>query len=167
MPIFGGSKRPKLDGLTRAEQRRLDALFAGASIIGAASTVAALLEKAEEEPREVLWPLSLGSQLMAAGRYVQALGAFEEAVGRDRTEVRAHYGAAMACFRAAEHKLEHGEASSDDAAPAGMTVDNLLHASLRHFQDAMELTPDKNERDELASAAAIVRRAIMRKAGRL
>jgi hypothetical protein len=31
----------------------------------------------------------------------------------------------------------------------------------------MELTPDKNERDELASAAAIVRRAITHKAGRL
>jgi tetratricopeptide (TPR) repeat protein len=111
--------------------------------------------------------LSLGSLLVAAGRYVRALEAFEEAVERDRTEVRGHYGAAMACFRAAEHRLEHGEASSEDAAPAGMTVDNLLHASLRHFQDAMELTPDKNERDELASAAAIVRRAITHKAGRL
>jgi tetratricopeptide (TPR) repeat protein len=167
MPIFGGSKRPKLDGLTRDEQRRLDALYAGAAFEGEASAAAVLLEKAEEEPREVLWPLSLGSHLMAAGRYVRALEAFEDAVGRDRMEVRAHYGAAMACFRAAEHRLEHGEAPSDDAAPAGMTVDNLLHASLRHFQEAMELTPDKNERDELASAAAIVRRAIMHKAGRL
>ena len=167
MPIFGGSKRPKLDGLTRDEQRRLDTLYAGATVDGEASAAAVLLEKAEEEPREVLWPLSLGSRLMAAGHYVQALEAFEEVVSRDRTEVRGHYGAAMACFRASEHRLERGEASSEDAAPAGMTVDNLLHASLRHFQDAMELTPDKNERDELASAAAIVRRAIMHKAGRL
>jgi hypothetical protein len=167
MPIFGGSKRPKLDGLTRDEQRRLDTLFSGASVDSAQAAAAVLLEKAEEEPREALWPLSLGSRMMSDGRYVAAIEAFEEAVSRDGAEVRGHYGAAMACFRAAEHRLKRGDASSNDAAPAGMTVDNLLHASLRHFHDAMELAPDKNERDELASAAAIVRRGIMRKAGRL
>jgi hypothetical protein len=167
MPIFGGSKRPRLDGLTREEQRRLDTLFSGASVDSAQAAAAVLLDKAEEEPREALWPLILGSRLMSDGRYVAAIEAFEEAISRERAEVRGYYGAAMACFRAAEQRSKHGDAASEDAAPAGMTVDNLLHASLRHFQDAMELTPDKTERDELASAAAIVRRGIMRKAGRL
>ncbi len=175
MPIFGGSKRPSLDGLTREEEQRRNALSpevlrrsGETGVVGQAPAAAAILrEKILAEPRELLWPLLLGSQMMSMRRFGQAIDAFNEAVERDRNEVRARYGAAMACYRAAEYKQDHGEASTDEVAPADMTVDNLYQESLRHFHDAMELTPDKNERDELASAAATVRRAVARKAGRL
>jgi tetratricopeptide (TPR) repeat protein len=172
MLIFGGGKRPKLDGLTREEEKRRNALNSEvtrrASLTGALPAAASVLrDRAAEEPEDALWPLLLGSQLMHMHRFGQALDAFNTAIVLDGTEVRAHYGAAMACYRAADYKQEHGEASSDEVAPAGLTVDNLYHEALRHFQDAMELTPDKVERDELASAAATVRRAVARKAGRL
>lgn len=175
MPIFGASKRPKLDGLTRDEEKRRDALnpevMRRAGEIGveaqAPAAAAVLLEQIEKEPREMLWPLLLGSQMMTLRRFGHAIEAFEEAIERDPEEVRAHYGAAMACYQAAEYKLSYGEAAKDEVAPADMTVDNLYQESLRHFHVAMDLTPDKNERDELAAAAGIVRRAIARKAGRL
>ena len=175
MPIFGASRRPKLDGLTREEEQRRDALnpevLRRSGEIGveaqAPSAAAVLQEKIEKEPREMLWPLLLGSQMMGMRRFGQAMDAFNEAIERDPGEVRAHYGAAMACYHAAEYKLDHGEAAKDEVAPADMTVENLYQESLRHFHVAMDLTPDKNERDELAAAAGIVRRGIARKAGRL
>lgn len=175
MPIFGGSKRPKLEGLTREEEKRRDALnpevlrrSGEKGVVGQAPAAAAILrEKTESEPRDMLWPLLLGSQMMSMRRFGQAIAAFGEALERDPREVRAHYGAAMACYRAAEYKQDHGEASADDVAPSSMTLDNLYQESLRHFQDAMDLTPEKSERDELAAAAATVRRAVARKAGRL
>jgi tetratricopeptide (TPR) repeat protein len=174
MPIFGGSKRPKLDGLTRDEQKRRDALnpevlrrTAGGVQAPGPAAAAVLQERLNAEPRDLLWPLLLGSQLMSLQRFGRAITAFEAALELDQNEVRAHYGAAMASYRAAEYKLDHGEAATDEIAPADMTVDNLYQTSLRHFHEAMDLTPDKNERDELAAAAATVRRAIARKAGRL
>lgn len=175
MPIFGGSKRPSLDGLTREEEQRRDALnpevlrrAAATGPVGQAQAAAAILiEKKEAEPGDPLWPLLLGSQMISMHRFGQAIEAFGEAAERDPGEVRAHYGAAMACYRAAEYKQDHGEASADDVVPAEMTLDNLYQESLRHFQDAMDLTPDKNERDELAAAVATVRRAVSRKSGRL
>jgi tetratricopeptide (TPR) repeat protein len=175
MPIFGGSKRPPLDGLTREEEKRRDALNPEVlrraeekGMVDNTPFAAAILrEKMESEPLEMLWPLLLGSQMMSMRRYGQAIEAFNEALERADDEVRAHYGAAMASFRAGEYKQDHGEAASDEVAPPGMTVDNLYQESLRHFNVAMELTPDKNERDELASGAATVRRAVARKAGRL
>jgi tetratricopeptide (TPR) repeat protein len=172
MPIFGGSKRPKLDGLTRNEQKRRDALnpevLRRSGQQGATeAALSVLYEKAEEEPREPLWPLLLGSQLMTTGRFAPALAAFTEASSRDAGEVRAHYGAAMACYQAAEYKRAHGEAPDAAAELPEQSASSLYQESLRHFQAAMELTPDKSERDELASSAAIVRRAIARKAGRL
>jgi hypothetical protein len=48
-----------------------------------------------------------------------------------------------------------------------LTVENLYQEALRHFRRAMDITPDKKERDELASAAAIVERAVARKRGRI
>jgi tetratricopeptide (TPR) repeat protein len=175
MPIFGGSKRPKLDGLTREEERRRDALNpevhrrAGEQgVMGEAPAAAAILrEKIASEPSDRLWPLLLGSQMMSMRRYGQAIDAFLEAAARDESEVRAHYGAGMAYFHAAEYRQEHGAAATDGVAPADMTADNLYQQALRHFRQAMELSPDKTERDELASAVATTERAVARKAGRL
>jgi len=169
MPIFG-ARRPRLDGLTREEEKRRDALNPEAtrrSDDAAAPAVAVLREKMASELGESLWPLLLGSQMMSTRRYGQAIEAFEEAASRDAGEVRAYYGAGMACYRAAEYKQEYGAAAVEDVAPGNLTVDNLYQEALRHFRRAMELTPDKGERDEFASAVATVTRAVARKRGRL
>ncbi len=174
MPIFS-SKRPNLDGLTRDEEKRRDALnpevlsrSGEKGIVGQAPAALDILrEKMVAEPAERLWPMLLGSQLMSMRRFGQAINAFEEAVTRDESEVRAHYGVGMACYRAAEYKQEYGEAATEDVAPMELTVENLYQDGLRHFRRTMDLTPDKGERDELASAAAIVERAIARKRGRM
>jgi len=175
MPIFGSSKRPKLDGLTREEEKRRDALnpevlkrSGEKGVVGQAPAAAAVLrEKMESEPSDWFWPLLLGSQMMSMRRYGQAIDAFLEAIERDETGVRARYGAGMAYFQAAEYRQEHGAAATDEVAPADMTADNMYQEALRHFRQAMELTPDKAERDELAAAIATVERASARKAGRL
>jgi tetratricopeptide (TPR) repeat protein len=175
MPIFGGSKRPRLDGLTREEEKRRDALNpevlrrAGETgVMGQAPAAAALLrEKIEAEPAEVLWPLLLGNQMMSMRRYGQAIQAFSEALQRDPLELRAHYGAGMAFFQAAEYRQEHGPAASAEVAPEDVTVDTLYQEALRHFRAALDLTQERSERDQLAAAAATVERAVARKAGRL
>jgi tetratricopeptide (TPR) repeat protein len=174
MAIFS-DKRPPLDGLTRDEEKRRDALNpevlrrSGEKGIEGQSpaAVTVLRERIAEEPADRLWPLLLGSQMMTMRRYSQAIEAFEEAVARDETEVRSHYGAGMACYRAAEYKQEYGEAAKDEVAPADLTVENLYQEALRHFRRGIELTLDKGERNELASAIAVVERAVARRRGRL
>ncbi len=174
MPIFS-SKRPSLDGLTREEEKRRDALnpevmerSGEKGVMGeGAAAVSILREKMASEPADRLWPLLLGSQMMSMRRFGQAIEAFEEAVARDDSEVRSHYGAGMACYRAAEYKQDYGDAATEEVAPADLTVENLFHEALRHFRQAMDATPDKGERDELAIAAATVERALGRKRGRL
>ena len=174
MAIFGSVKRPKLDGLTRDEEKRRDALNpevlrrAGEKgVAGQAPAAAALLhEKMEAEPREALWPLILGHQMMTMRRFALAIQAFEEAAARDDDEIRTHFGAGHAYFQAAEAKQTMGDAATDDVTPPEMTTDNLYHEALRHFRRAQELA-DKNERDELSKATSVVEKAIARKAGRL
>jgi tetratricopeptide (TPR) repeat protein len=175
MPIFGGTRRPPLEGLTRDEQKRRDALNPEVierskqrGVIDQAPAAAAILrEKMTSEPADLLWPLLLGRQMMSMRRFGQAIEAFEAAVQRDGDDVRADFGAGLACYRAAEYKQTHGDAATADVAPPEMTVENLYQEALRHFRRAMELTPDKGERDELASAASTVTRAVARKRGRL
>jgi hypothetical protein len=175
MPIFGGSKRPKLDGLTKDEEKRRDALnpevlrrSGEKGVAGQAPAAAALLrEKVEADSGEYLWPLLLGWQMMSLKRFAPAIEAFVQTVQRSDNEVRGHYGAGAAYFEAAEAKLTHGPATTDDLAPESMTVDNLYHESLRHFRRAMELTGDSSEREQLRNAASTVEKAIARKAGRL
>jgi hypothetical protein len=175
MPIFGGTKRRKLDGLTKDEEKRRDALNpevlrrAGEKgVVGQAPAAAALLrEKQDEEPQEFLWPYLLGWQMMLQRRYTPAIEAFTTAVSRDGSEVRGHYGAGAAYFDAAEAKLSRGDASTEDVSPSAMTVDNLYHESLRHFRRALELTNDKDEREMIRNALAGIDKAIARKAGRL
>src|SRR5688572_33327956 len=108
MPLFGGSKRPKLDGLTKDEEKRRDALnpevmrragekgVAGQGI----AALAVLREKADEESREFLWAWLLGQQYLSFNRYSPAIEAFNDAIGRDGSEVRAYYGAGTAYFQA-------------------------------------------------------------------
>ena len=175
MPIFGGSKRPKLDGLSKDEEKLRDALNpevlrrAGEKgVAGQAPAAAALLrEKLDAEPGEYLWSLLLGWQMMSLKRYAPAIEAFIETVKRAKDEVRGYYGAGAAYFEAAEAKLVRGPATTDDVAPESMTVDNLYHESLRHFRRGMELTQDAAEREQLKNAASSVEKAIARKAGRL
>jgi tetratricopeptide (TPR) repeat protein len=174
MPIFGTAKRPKLDGLTKDEEKRRDALNpevlrrAGEKgVAGQWPAAAAILqEKMQAETSEPLWPLLLGHQMMSMRRYAHAIEAFVEATNRDDTEIRAHYGAGHAHFQAAESRQTMGDAATDDVVPAQMTTDNLYHEALRHFRRAQELA-DKSERDELSKATSVVEKAIARKAGRL
>lgn len=175
MPIFGGSKRPKLDGLTRDEERRRDALNpevlrrAGEGGVAgqAPAAVAVLREKTEAEAGEFLWPCLLGWQLMSMRRYAPAIEAFGQAVSRDEDEVRGYYGAGVAYFQAGEAKHDLGAAAPTDVAPVEMTVDNLYHESARNFRRAMELTNDREERARLREALTAVEKAVARKAGRL
>jgi tetratricopeptide (TPR) repeat protein len=174
MALFG-SKRPRLDGFTRDEEKRRDALNpevlrrAGEKgVAGQAPAAAALLkEKLDAEPREYLWPLVLGWQMMSLNRYAPAIEAFTEVVNRAGSEVRGYYGAGAAYFEAAEAKQSRGSAATADMAPPDMTVDNLYHESLRYFRRAIELAGDSGERDQLKTAASTVEKAIARKAGRL
>ncbi len=174
MPIFS-SRRPRLEGFTREEEKRRDSLnpevlrrLGEKGLEGqATAAVAVLREKMTSEPAEGLWPLLLGWQMMGLRRFGHAAEAFNDAVARDDADVRGHYGAGMACYRAAEYKQDYGEAATEEVAPADLTVENLYQEALRHFRRAMELTPGKAERDELASSVAIVERAVARKRGRL
>jgi hypothetical protein len=175
MPLFGGSNRPKLDGLTKDEEKRRDALNpevlrrAGEKGVAgqAPAAVAVLREKVQQESGDYLWPLLLGWQHMSARHFAPAIEAFATAATRDGKQIRAHYGAGAACFEAGQAKQEHGPATTDEVAPANLTVDNLYHESLRHFRRALELTNDKSERDQLQTAVSTVERALARKAGRL
>ena len=172
MAIFS-AKRPRLDGLTRDEEKRRETLrldTAERVSQGAgreAASAAVLRERMAQEPAVGLWPLLLGGEMMEARRFGRAIEAFEAALVDNSTRLRASYGAAMANYRAAEYKQEYGEAAVADVAPPLMTVENLYQSALRHFRRAQDLTSDKAERDELASAAAVVERAVARKRGRL
>ena len=175
MPLFGSTKRPKLDGLLKEEERRRDALNpevlrrageGGVAGQGPAA-LAVLKEKVEAEPGDYFWALLLGSQLMSMQRFAPAIEAFTEATKRDTKEIRAHYGAGSAYFQAAEAKMQHGPATTDELAPASLTVDNLYQEALRSFRRALDLTQEKKERDTLGAAIGAVEKALAKKAGRL
>ena len=161
MPLFGGSKRPKLDGLTKDEEKRRDALNpevlrrAGEKRRrGAGAGRGGILREKADGAAEYLWPLLLGWQQMSLRRYALAIEAFGEVIGRDNKEIRAHYGAGAAYFQAAEAKQNLGAGGYRRGGPAGMTVDNLYHESARNFRKALELATEKSERDELQNAVA-------------
>jgi tetratricopeptide (TPR) repeat protein len=174
MPLFGGAKRPPLDGLTKEEEKRRDALNpevlrrAGEKgVAGQAPAAAAILrEKTEAEPKEPLWPLLLGWQMVSLRRYPPAVEAFREVIARDPEEVRAYFGLGNACFYAAEDTRPRSEEPGGSAL-AGMTTDNLYHEAKRNFQRALEMTPDKGERERLRNSIANVDRALAKRAGRL
>ncbi len=175
MPMFGGSKRPKLDGLTKDEEKRRDALNpevlrrageGGVAGQGPAA-LAVLKERTEAEPGEFLWACLLGWQLMSMHRFTGAIDAFAEATKRDASDVRGYYGAGAAHFEAAQAKNDRGPATPADVAPEGLTVDNLYHEALRYFRAALDQTTEKDERTTLTEAAAAAERAVARKAGRL
>jgi tetratricopeptide (TPR) repeat protein len=175
MPLFGGSKRPKLDGLTKEEEQRRNALNsevmrrAGEKGVAGQGVAAlgVLREKAEAEPDDFLWPWLLGSQYLSFQRYTPAIEAFNQAIERDGSEVRGYYGAGTAYFQAGDAKLNLGAAATDDVVPASLTIDNLYHEALRNFKKALELTNEKSERDQLQQAVAAIDRALARRAGRL
>ena len=175
MPLFGGSNRPKLDGLTREEEKRRDSLNAevlrraGESGVAgqAPAAVAVLREKAEAELADFLWPCLLGWQLMSLGHFSQAIDAFTAAIESDESEVRGHYGSGAAYFQAAEAKHRLGLAATEDVTPVGLTIDNLYHEAQRCFKRALELTPDKSEREVLREATSTIEKALARKAGRM
>lgn len=175
MPLFGGSSRPDLDGLTKDEEKRRDALNpevirrAGGEVgtVGQANAALAILkEKAEAEPKEFLWSLLLGRQYMSMRRYTAAIGAFEDAIRRDENDVRGYYGASYAYVQAAEARRSLGDAATEDVTPLDMTVDNMHQEALRHVRKAQTLA-DKKERTTLGQFASTIEKAVARKAGRL
>lgn len=175
MPLFGGKTRPDMDGLTKDEEKRRDALNpevikrAGGEVgtVGQANAALALLrEKVQEQPGEFLWALLLGRQYMSMRRYTAAIDAFEDAVRWDENDVRGYYGAAHAYFQAAEARRNLGDAATEDVTPLAMTVDNLHQEALRNVRKAQSLG-DKKERDALGQFASTIEKAVARKAGRL
>ena len=174
MPIFGGSKRPRLDGLTRDEEKRRDSLNpevlkrAGeGGVAGQAPAALAVLRDKVSGDRDALWALLLGRQCMSMRRFGPAIDAFIEAVARDGTDVRGYYGAGAAYFEAAEAKLNLGPAATGEVTSQELTVDNMYHEALRYFRRGLELTADREERDTLRNATSLVEKAIAKKAGRL
>lgn len=176
MPLFGGKSRPKLDGLTKEEEKRRNALNpevlrrAGEKgVAGQAPAAAAILrEKMEAEKDDFLWPLLLGWQLMSLRRFDQAIEAFEEAIARKKDEIRSYFGAGHAFFETAELKNKGADAVHQLTGKAAtLTVDNLYHEALRNFRQAFEMTDDKGERDNLRNAISVVEKALAKKAGRL
>lgn len=175
MPLFGGSSRPDMDGLTKDEEKRRNALNpevikrAGSEIgtVGQANAALQILrEKVEQEPRDFLWPLLLGRQYMSTGRFKAAIEAFEDAIRRDESDIRGYFAAGHAYFQAAEYLRNHGDAATNDVVPLDMTVDNLHQEALRNIRKAQTMA-DKSERDELGQLASTIERAAARKAGRL
>jgi hypothetical protein len=175
MPLFGGSNRPRLDGLTKDEEKRRDALnpevMRRAGEKGVAgqgpAALAILREKTEAERGDFLWPCLLGWQYMSMRRFAPAAEAFVEAASRDGDDVRAYYGAGHAYFEAAEAKLALGPAATDEVTFEALTVDSMYQESVRHFRKALDLTTDKGERDKLRESVGVVEKAIAKKAGRL
>lgn len=175
MPLFGGAKRPALDGLTKEEESRRDALnpevlrrTGEKGVSGQSAAALSLLkEKVESEPAESLWPLLLGWQYMSMRRYAPAIKVLSAGIERNSAEVRPFYAIGNAYFQAGETRLNQGPAATEDVVPAAMTADNLYQEALRYFRKGMELTPDKDERDLFKSALSIVEKAVARKAGRL
>ena len=175
MPLFGGSSKPDLEGLTKEEEKRRDALNpevirrAGGEVgtVGQANAALAILrEKHEEQPEEFLWALLLGRQYMSMRRYSAAIQAFEDAIKRDENDVRGYYGAGHAYFQAAESRRSLGDAATEDVTPLEMTVDNLHQEALRNVRRAQTLA-DKKDRDTLGQFASAIEKAVARKAGRL
>jgi tetratricopeptide (TPR) repeat protein len=175
MPLFGGNNRPSLDGLTKDEEKRRDALNpevirrAGSEIgtVGQTNAALAILrEKAEAEPRDFLWALLLGRQHMSMRRFTAAIDAFEDAIRRDENDIRGYYGAGYAYFQAAEARRDLGDAATEEVTPLAMTVDNLHQEALRNVRKAQTMA-EKKERDQLAQFASTIEKAVARKAGRL
>jgi tetratricopeptide (TPR) repeat protein len=175
MPLFGGKTRPDMDGLTKEEEKRRDALNpevirrAGGEVgtVGQANAALAILrEKTEQEPRDFLWHLLLGRQYMSMRRFTAAIQSFEDAIKRDENDIRGYYSAGHAYFQAAEVRRNLGDAATEDVVPLDMTVDNLHQEALRNVRKAQTLA-EKKERDELGQFASTIEKAVARKAGRL
>jgi tetratricopeptide (TPR) repeat protein len=176
MPLFGGKTRPRLDGLTKEEEKQRDALNpevlqrAGEKgVAGQMPAAAAILrEKSEAETGDYLWPLLLGLQTRAMHRFDQSVEAFQEALKRAPGEIRAYFGAGNAYWDAAQLRLEAGPGAP--VAPGAfpeMTVENLLHEAKRNFGKALEMAQDKSERDRIRNAVSNCDALLAKRAGRL
>jgi cytochrome c-type biogenesis protein CcmH/NrfG len=175
MPLFGGKGRPKLDGLTKDEEKQRDALNeevmrrAGEKgVAGQAPAAAALLkEKMDTEPGTYLWPLVLGWLMMSMARFDSAAEAFEEAGKRSPEDIRPYFGAGNAYFEAAQIRINGDPTAPVTGSLATLTIDNLLHESNRNFKRAMDLATERDEKDRLRNAISVVDKALAKKAGRL
>jgi hypothetical protein len=175
MPLFGGKGRPKLDGLTKDEEKLRDSLNpevmrrAGEKgVAGQLPAAAAVLrEKMDEERGAYLWPLLLGWQNLRMNRFDQSIEAFQEAISRDDQDVRGYYGAGNAFFEASQAKQNANPGVPQTGIMESMTFDNMLHEANRNFRRAMELATEKDERDKLRNAMSVVDKALAKKAGRL
>jgi hypothetical protein len=174
MPLFGGKTRPKLDGLTKEEEKQRDALNpevlrrAGEKgVAGQMPAAAAVLrEKMEADKDQYLWPLLLGWQLRAMTRFDHSVEAFREASTRAPSEIRAFFGAGNAYWDAAQARIDRPDAPITGAINE-LTVENLLHESKRNFARALELAQEKEERERLRNAISNVDAVLAKRAGRL
>ena len=176
MPLFGGKTRPKLDGLTKDEEKLRDSLNpevlrrAGEKgVAGQMPAAAAVLrEKADAETGAYLWPLLLGIQMRAMHRFDQSVEAFQETLKRQPNEIRAYFGAGNAYWDAAQVRLDSPlDAPVVAGAFPDLTIENLLHESKRNFSRAYEMTQDRDERDRLRNAISNCDTILARRAGRL
>src|SRR6266849_1978166 len=112
MPLFGSATRPKLDGLTKDEEKRRDSL--SGEVMKRSrdkesqplAVVAVLEERMAAEPREWLWPHVLGWHLLSMHRYDASGAALEEAMRLRPAEVRSWYAAGSLYYEVAEAKAK-------------------------------------------------------------
>ncbi len=173
--MFGGKSRPKLDGLTKEEEKQRDALNpevlrrAGEKgVAGQMPAAAAILkEKTDAEPSTWLWPHLLGWQSLSMRRFNQSIESFQKAIERDPNEIRSYFGAGHAFFEAAEARMNSAGNPQAEEVMGAMTIDNLYHEAMRNFKKALEMTTEKDERDKLSNAVSVVDKALAKKAGRM
>jgi len=175
MPLFGGKTRPKLDGLTKDEEKLRDALNpevlrrAGEKgVAGQMPAAAAILrEKTDTEATNSLWPLLLGWQMRAMHRFDQSVEAFQETIRRAPNEIRAYFGAGNAYWDAAQARVTAAPDAPLTGVMSELTLENLFHEAKRNFTRAMDLAEDKEERERLRNAISNVDTMLAKRAGRL
>jgi hypothetical protein len=168
MPLFGGSKRPALTGLTKDEQKRRDALepeitlrSSGAGQLSQGEALVQVLgEKAQADRGDFLWPLIAGWQLNSMRHFTAAIESFNDATSRDGKQVRTHCGAGYAYLQAGLAAQSLGSGITEVQVPSGMSTEALFHEAERCYATALGMTTDKAELAQLNEAATTVNKAI-------
>jgi hypothetical protein len=170
MHLFGGSKRPELDGLTKEEEKRRNELTS--ELIRRSNGQDAetksgiglelLRSKCTAQRNDFLWPLLLGRQLMNTRHYTDAIDTFNVAVGLNPKETRSHCGAGMAYFQAGKAAASLGAGVTDAMVPVAMSAEDLFRKAKACFETALTLTLDKAELEAISNAKNEVTVALAR-----
>ena len=170
MPLFGGNKRPALGGLTKDEQKRLDALseetlrraVSSERKAQDAALLDVLQEQSTSQPQEFLWPLIIGWQLTNGRRFTAAIDSFNEALSRDGKQVRSYCGAGRAYLQAGMAEQSQGAGVTAEQVPPGMSIEALYQEAGRCYTSAIGLTRDASELVQLREASDNVEKALAR-----